>query len=323
MKRILSTMLLAAASVCALAQTAAFPSRPVHIVVGFPPGGGADVVARAVADKFEETLKQPSIVENRAGASGNIAAEYVARSPADGYTIYLATASNGINAASAANGDLKLPYDLQKDLAPVVMLVRNQNVLVANPKLPVSNLADVIKLARSEPGKLNFGVMTPASQLAGELFRQMAKVDIVDIPYKGAAPVVTDLIGGQVDLAIIDVAVVLSQIQSGNLKALAVSSARRFEGLPNVPTFSEAGVPGYEASGWLGLMAPQGTTPAVVARLREAAVKALAYPDVRARLSKLGVTPAGGSTEEFAAFLRSDVSKWSKVLRQGNIKLGS
>lgn len=323
MKRILSTVLLAAASVCALAQTAAFPSRPIHIVVGFPPGGGADVVARAVADKFEETLKQPAIVENRAGASGNIAAEYVARSPADGYTIYLATASNGINAASAANGDLKLPYDLQKDLTPVVMLVRNQNVLVANPKLPVSSLADVIKLARSEPGKLNFGVMTPASQLAGELFRQMAKVDIVDIPYKGAAPVVTDLIGGQVDLAIIDVAVVLPQIQSGNLKALAVSSAKRFEGLPNVPTFSEAGVPGYEASGWLGLMAPQGTPPAVVARLREAAVKALAHPDVRARLSKLGVTPAGGSTEEFAAFLRSDVGKWSKVLRQGNIKLGS
>ena len=322
MSRILLTIFLATLSFSGFAQNAAFPTKPVRIVVGFPPGGGADVVARAVADKFSETLGQPGVVDNRAGASGNIAADFVARSPADGYTLYLATASNGINAAAAVTGSMKLGYDIQKDLRPIVMLVRNQNVLVANPKLPVSSLRELIQLAKSEPGKLNFGVMTAASQLAGELFRQMAKVDIVDIPYKGAAPVVTDLLGGQVELAILDVAVVLPQIRAGKLKVLAVSSTKRFEGLPDVPTFAEAGVPGYEASGWLGLMAPADTPPAVVSRLREAATKALAYPDVAARLSQLGVTPAAGSSEEFAQFLRADVNKWTKVLRVGNIKLG-
>lgn len=322
MKRLLPALFLATLSFAGFAQNQAFPNRPVHIVVGFPAGGGTDVVARAVADKFNETLGQPGLVDNRAGASGNIAAEFVAHSPPDGYTLYFATASNGINTAAAATGSMKLGYDLQKDLVPVVRLVRNQNVLVANPKLPVSNLRELIELAKSKPGQLNFGVMTAASQLAGELFRQMAKVDIVDIPYKGAAPVVTDLQGGQVELAILDVAVVLPQIRAGTLKALAVSSSKRFEGLPDVPTFAEAGVPGYEASGWLGLMAPAGTPPAVISRLREGATKALAYPDVAARLTQLGVTPATGSSEEFAEFLRNDVNKWVKVLRAGNIKLG-
>jgi tripartite-type tricarboxylate transporter receptor subunit TctC len=322
MSRIFLTFLVAILSSSAFAQDAAYPTKPVHIVVGFPPGGGADIVARAVAAKMNETLGQPGIIENRAGASGNIAAEAVARSPADGYTIYLATASNGINAAAVAHGTMKLNYDVQKDLAPVVLLVRNQNVLVANPNLPVSSLPELIQLARSKPGQLNFGVMSPSSQLAGELFRQMAKVDIIDIPYKGAAPVVTDLLGGQVQLAILDVAVVLPQIRAGKLKALAVTSAKRFDGLPGVPTFAEAGVPGYEASGWLGLMAPAGTPPKVISRLREAATKALAYPDVHEQLVRLGVTPAAGTSDTFAAFLRDEINKWAKVLRIGNITLG-
>ncbi|MES3002629.1 MAG: tripartite tricarboxylate transporter substrate binding protein [Pseudomonadota bacterium] len=321
MRAFLFMAMAAVISCSALAQDA-FPSKPVHIVVGFPPGGGADVVARAVAAKMNESLGQQAVVENRAGASGNIAAEAVARSPADGYMLYLATASNAINAAGAATGSVKLNYDVQKDLIPVALLVRNQNVLVANPSLPVSNLRELMQMAKDKPGKLNFGVMSPSSQLAGELFRQMAKIDITDIPYKGAAPVVTDLVGGQVELAILDVAVVLPQIRAGKLKALAVSSTKRFEGLPDVPTFAEAGVPGYEASGWLGLMAPAGTPPATVSRLRDAAAKALSYPDVRDQLSRLGVTPASGTSEDFGAFLRSDVDKWTRVLRTGNIKLG-
>lgn len=322
MSQLLLTILFALLPFSALAQDADFPTRPVRIIVGFPAGGGADVVARGVAEKFKDVLGQPGLVENRPGASGNIAADFVTHSPADGHTLYLATASNSINTAAAATGAMKLNYDLHKDLQPIVLLVRNQNVLVANPKLPVSNLRELIQLAQKEPGKLNFGVMTAASQLAGELFRQMAKVDIVDIPYRGAAPVVTDLLGGQVELAILDMAVALPQLRAGKLKALAVTSAKRFAELPDVPTFAEAGVPGYEASGWLGLMAPAGTPPAVVSRLREAATKALADPGVTASLTPLGVTPAAGSSEEFAEFLRADVDKWTKVLRAGHIKLG-
>jgi tripartite-type tricarboxylate transporter receptor subunit TctC len=323
MTRLFAALLIATLPALALAQAPAYPNRPVHLVVGFPAGGGADVVARAVAAKMNDALGQPVVIENRAGASGSIGAEAVARSPADGYMVYLATASNGINSAAAANGTMKLNYDFQKDFAPVVLLVRNQNVLVANPAVPASNLRELIALAKAKPGTLNFGVMAPTSQLAGELFRQMAAVDIVDIPYKGAAPVVTDLLGGQVQLAILDVVAVLPHIRSGKLKALAVSSSKRFDGLPDVPTFAEAGVPGYEASGWLGLMVPAGTPPEAIAKLRDAAAKALAQPDVREQLLGLGVTPAAGTSEDYAVFIRTEIDKWSKVLRTGKITLGN
>ena len=306
----------------ASAQAPAYPARPVHIVVGFPPGGGADVVARSVAARMGEFVGQPVLVENRAGASGNIAAAAVAKSAPDGYLVYLATASNAINAGAALNGSLKLDYDVQKDLRPVVLLVRNQNVLVANPALPVANLRELISLAREKPGKLNFGVMAPNSQLAGELLRQMAGISIVDILYKGAAPVVTDLVGGQVELAILDVVAALPHIRSGKLRALAVTSGRRFEGLPDVPTIAEAGVAGYEAIGWLGLMVPAATPNDVVARLRDAATRALAGGEIRERLAGLAVTPAAGGSDEFGAFLRSEIEKWARVLRTGGIVLG-
>ena len=306
----------------ASAQAPAYPARPVHIVVGFPPGGGADVVARSVAARMGEFVGQPVLVENRAGASGNIAAAAVAKSAPDGYLVYLATASNAINAGAALNGSLKLDYDVQKDLRPVVLLVRNQNVLVANPALPVANLRELISLAREKPGKLNFGVMAPSSQLAGELLRQMAGISIVDILYKGAAPVVTDLVGGQVELAILDVVAALPHIRSGKLRALAVTSGRRFEGLPDVPTIAEAGVAGYEAIGWLGLMVPAATPNDVVARLRDAATRALAGGEIRERLAGLAVTPAAGGSDEFGAFLRSEIEKWARVLRTGGIVLG-
>ena len=306
----------------ASAQAPAYPARPVHIVVGFPPGGGADVVARSVAARMGEFVGQPVLVENRAGASGNIAAAAVAKSAPDGYLVYLATASNAINAGAALNGSLKLDYDVQKDLRPVVLLVRNQNVLVANPALPAANLRELINLARNQPGKLNFGVMAPSSQLAGELLRQMAGISIVDILYKGAAPVVTDLVGGQVELAILDVVAALPHIRSGKLRALAVTSGRRFEGLPDVPTIAEAGVAGYEAIGWLGLMVPAATPNDVVARLRDAATRALAGGEIRERLAGLAVTPAAGGSDEFGAFLRSEIEKWARVLRTGGIVLG-
>ena len=306
-----------------IASAASFPTKPIHILVGFPAGGGSDVVARQVAAGMSLELGQPVIVENRAGAGGNIAALAVAKSAPDGYTIYLSTASNGINAAAASLGNLKLDYDFLKDLQPIVLLVRNQNVLVANPALPVKSLQELIVMARAKPGTLNFGVMTPASLVAGEMFRQMAAVSISDIPYKGASPVVNDLLGGQVELAFIDVAAVVPHIQSGKLRALGVTSAQRFDGLPNVPTLNEAGVPGYEASGWLGLMAPAGTPPDIILTLNQAAAKALANPDLRLRLMNLAVTPDAGSSEQYRAFLQSEVAKWARVLRAGNISLGN
>ena len=305
------------------AVAADYPTKPIHIVVGFPAGGGADVVARQVAAGMSQELGQPVIVENRTGAGGNIAASAVAKSAPDGYTIYLATASNGINAGAVLAGKQKLDYDLLVDLQPVVLLVRNQNVLVANPALPAKSVSDLIALAKQKPGALNFGVMTPASLVTGELFRQMTGVSISDIPYKGAAPVVNDLIGGQVELAFIDVAAVVQHVQSGKLRALGVTSNQRFEGLPEVPTIAEAGVVGFEAAGWLGLMAPAGTPPEVMATLNRAAAKALQNPELRQRLSKLAVTPAAGSVEDYRAFLRAEVDKWGKVLRAGNISLGN
>ncbi|HYF20247.1 MAG TPA: tripartite tricarboxylate transporter substrate binding protein [Ramlibacter sp.] len=322
-RRMVCGLLLAAAPLLAPAQQAAFPGKPLRIVVGFPAGGGADVVARDVAAKMGDALGQSVVVENRAGAGGNIAAQFVAQSPADGYTLYLATASNVVNTAAAALGTMKLGYDLQKDLVPVVQLVRNQNVIVANPSLPVSDVQELIRLARSKPGALNFGVMSPTSQLAGELFRQTAKVEITDVPYKGAAPVITDLIGGQVELGILDVAVVLPHIQSGKLKALGVTSTARFEGLPRVPTVAESGLPGFEAGGWLGLMAPAGTPPQAIAAIQSAASKALADNEVKAKLARLGVTPAAGSPEQFGAYMRAEVTKWQRVMRDGRINLGN
>ena len=312
---------LACALSVGIASAASFPTKPIHLLIGFPAGGGSDVVARQVATGMSQALGQPVVVENRAGAGGNIAALAVAKSAPDGYTVYLATASNGINAAAASIGSLRLDYDFLKDLQPVIMLVRNQNVLVANPALPVKSLQDLIALARAKPGALNFGVMTPASLVAGELFRQMARVSISDIPYKGASPVVNDLIGGQVELAFIDVAAVVPHIQSGKLRALGVTSTQRFDGLPDVPTLNEAGVPGYEASGWLGLMVPAGTPPEVVLTLNQAAAKALADPALRLRLMGLAVTPDAGSSEQYRVFLQGEVEKWARVLRAGNITL--
>lgn len=306
-----------------VASAAGYPVKPIHILVGFPAGGGADVVARQVAAGISQELGQPVVVENRAGAGGNIAAAAVAKSAPDGYTIYLATASNGINAGAAEAGKLKLEYDLLVDLQPVVLLVRNQNVLVANPALPVSSLQDLLVLAKQKPGVLNFGVMTPASLVTVELFRQMAGVSISDIPYKGAAPVVNDLIGGQVELAFIDVAAVVPHIQSGKLRALGVTSNQRFDGLPNVPTIAEAGVAGFEAAGWLGLMAPAGTPPEVMQTLNQAAARALQNPELRQRLNSLAVTPAAGSVEEYRSFIKSEVDKWARVMRGSDISLGN
>jgi tripartite-type tricarboxylate transporter receptor subunit TctC len=316
MRAFLLLISLFAAAEGAAAQS--FPNRPVRIVVPFPPGGGTDVVARVVAPKMSELLGQPVLVENRAGAGGNIGTEAVAKSPADGYTLLVASAATAINNTLAKN----LSWGLTKDFAPVVLLVHNQSLLAAHPSVPVSNVRDLIALAKAKPGQVSFASYGNGSSahLIGELFKMMAGVDLLHVPYKGAAPAVNDLIGGQVNVIFADVAAILPHVKAGKAKPLGIGSSRRFEGLPEVPTIAEAGVPGFEGGGFLGLVAPAGTPREVVSALNAAAVKTLAMPEIRERLLGLASPPVGDTPEQFGQFLRAEIDKWARVIRAGNIK---
>jgi len=277
---VLKQCLFAAALVLAngaLAQS--FPSKPIRVVVPFPPGGGTDIVARTVTPKMAEILGQPFIIENRAGAGGNIGTEVVAKSPADGYTLLVASASTAINTTLFKN----LSWDLSRDFTPVVLMVVNNHLLAAHPSLPASNVQELLALARAKPGAITYASYGPGSSahLTAELFKLMAHVDLLHVPYKGAAPAVNDLLGGQVNIMFADVASLLPHIKSGKLKALGIASTKRFEGLPEVPTIAESGVPGFEAGGFLGLVAPAGTPPALINTLNAAGQKSLAMPEVR------------------------------------------
>ncbi|MEO8143494.1 MAG: tripartite tricarboxylate transporter substrate binding protein [Betaproteobacteria bacterium] len=304
--------------VCSSAFAQAFPSKPIRIVVPFPPGGGTDVVARTVAPKMQELLGQPIVIENRAGAGGNIGTEFVAKSPADGYTLLVASAATAINTTLAKN----LSWDLAKDFSPVVLLVLNQSLLVAHPSVPVSNVRELVALAKAKPGQVSYASYGNGSSahLIGELFKMMAGVDLLHIPYKGAAPAVNDLLGGQVNVIFADVAAILPHVKAGRVKALGIGSVRRFDGLPDVPTIAEAGVPGFEGGGFLGLVAPAGTPRGVVNALNAAAVKSLAAPEVNERLNALASPPVGESPEYFGRHLRAEIDKWARVIRAGNIK---
>ena len=314
MKKLLVLILLLAQQ--ALAQP--FPSKPVRIVVPFPPGGGTDVVARTVAPKLQELLGQTVVVENRAGAGGNIGTEYVAKSPADGYTLLVASAATAINNTLAKNPG----WELTKDFAPVVLLVLNQSLLAAHPSLQVSSVRELIALAKAKPGQVTFASYGNGSSahLIGELFKMMAGVDLLHIPYKGAAPAVNDLLGGQVNILFADVAAILPHVKAGKVKALGIGSAKRFSGLPDVPTIAEAGVPGFEGGGFLGLVAPAGTPRDVINALNAAALKSLALPEINERLNALASPPVGESPEYFGKFLRGEIDKWARVIRAGNIK---
>jgi len=300
----------------ALAQ--AYPSKPVRVVVPFPPGGGTDIVARLVAPKMAEILGQPFIIENRAGAGGNIGTEVVARSPADGYTLLVASASTAINTTLVPN----LSWDFSRDFAPVVLLVVNNHLLAAHPSVPANNVRELLALARAKPGQVTYASYGSGSSahLTAELFKLMAGVDLLHVPYKGAAPAVNDLLGGQVNVMFADVAALLPHLKSGKLKALGIGAAKRFEGLPDVPTIAESGVPGFEAGGFLGLVAPAATPQAAIQALNAAAQKSLAQPEVRERLLALASPPVGGAPEVFASHIRQEIDKWARVIRAANIK---
>jgi tripartite-type tricarboxylate transporter receptor subunit TctC len=303
------------ASGAALAQ--AFPAKPVRVVVPFPPGGGTDIVARTVTPKMAEILGQPFVIENRAGAGGNIGTEAVAKSPADGYTLLVASASTAINTTLVPN----LSWSVS-DFAPVVLMVVNNHLLAAHPSVPANNVRELLALARAKPGQVTYASYGSGSSahLTAELFKLMAGVDLLHVPYKGAAPAVNDLLGGQVNVIFADVAAMLSHLKSGKLKPLGIGAAKRFEGLPEVPTIDESGVPGFEAGGFLGLVAPAGTPPAVIQSLNAAAQKSLAQPDVRERLLALASPPVGGTPEQFASHLKREIDKWARVIRAANIK---
>ena len=314
-RNIVVSLLALAFSGAAAAQ--AYPSKPVRVVVGFPPGGGADVVFRVMAPKMSEFLGQQVVVENRAGAGSNIGTEAVAKSPADGYTLLVATASNTINQTLSKNRG----WDF-RDFSPVVHLVFNQNLMAVHPSVPVNNVREFIALAKAKPGTVtyaSYGNGTSAHLIA-ELFKMMAGVDLVHVPYKGAAPAVNDLIGGQVNVIFADIAAILPHAKAGKARPLGVGSRQRFEGLPDVPTVAEGGVPGFEGGGFLGLVAPAGTPRAAIDALNAAANKAMQAPEIRARVIDLAAVPVGGTPEQFGEFLRADVAKWAKVIQAGNVK---
>jgi tripartite-type tricarboxylate transporter receptor subunit TctC len=311
-------VLLAAFATAAYAQP--YPSKPIHFVVPYPAGGPLDTVARLLGQKVSESVHQPVVVENKPGAGGNIGADYVAKAAPDGYTILMgAVATHAINPTLYRN----IPYDPVKDFAPVTEVAWTPNVLVVNPSLPVSNVKEFIAYAKAHPGELNFGSGSTGSagHLAGELFKTMAGVQMVHVPYKGAGPAMQDLIGGQIQLMFDNLASSLGQIRAGKVRALAVTTAKRSTLAPELPTIAESGLPGFDISTWFGIFAPGGTPQPVVQRLHDAFVAALHAPDVQATMKKMGAEPVGNTPEEFAAYIRSEARKYAKVIEASGAKV--
>lgn len=310
---------LLATSASAWAQTAAYPSRPVRIVVGFPPGGATDVAARAVSQKLSESLGQPVVVENRAGAASNIAADHVAKSAADGYTVLMGTISLAINPTLHQ----KLTYDPLTELAAVVQVSSAPFLLVVNPSVPINSVRELIAAAKAKPRTINYATAGngSGSHLFTELFASMAGVELVHVPYKGAAPAMNDVLGGQVPLTFDNIITTLPLVKAGKLKALAVSTATRSQVGPDIATLAESGVPGYDANSWFGLFVPVATPRAIVQRLNADTVQALKDKTIRERLLAVGAEPVGSTVEEFAAFYRAEVAKWGAVVRRAKVRV--
>jgi tripartite-type tricarboxylate transporter receptor subunit TctC len=286
----------------------------MRLVIPFPPGGGADIAGRLVAQELSDALKQAVLVENRAGAGGTIAPDHVAKSPADGYSMVLAHVG-GI--AIAPHLYKSLPFDPVKDLSPVTLVVNALSVLVVTPALPVKTVGELVAHAKANPNQISFGSAGAGTDthLAGELFKSMTGTTMVHVPYKGGAPAILDLIAGRVQLSFASVATALSHIQSGKLRAIAMTGGKRFEGLPNLPTIAEAGVPGYEINNWYGIFVPAGTPGDIIQRLNAETIKAVQKPEVRTRLVAAGLEPMWNSPGEFSAYVRSETAKWGKIVR--------
>ncbi len=302
----------------ALAQP--YPAKPIRLLVGFPPGGGADFTARLTAQKLSEATGQQVLVDNRAGANGIIATELAAKSPPDGYTLLL-----GVTATHAINPNVfsKLPYDAVRDFAPVTNVGYTPLILVVNRSLPVTSVQELIALARARPNELNFASAGNGNvtHLAAELFKMMANVKMVHVPYKGSAPAIIDLMAGQVALYFDTMPSSIPHVKAGKLRGLAVSSAQRSRTAPAIPTIAEAGVPGYETMTWFGVFAPAATPRDVIIRLNGDIVKSLAQADTQEKLFNQGLEAIGDTPEQFAALLRAEIDKWGKVIRDAGIRV--
>jgi len=314
------SLLVAALALIASGLAAAadnYPSRAVRMVVPFAPGGGSDIVARLVSAKLTEALGQTVVVDNRAGASANLGAAVVAKAAPDGYTLLLANANYTINPSLFKT----LPFDPVKEFAPVAQIANAANVLAVHPSIPAKSVRELIAFAKAHPGQLNFA--SPgngtSSHLAGELFRQLAKIEVTHIPYKGATPAVTDLIAGQVSFTIVSTLSVLPYAKQGRLRMLAVTTAKRAGALPDLPTMAEAGLPGFEVANWFGVIATGGTPRGIVDRLNAELVRIGRMPDIAEKLAAQGADPATGTPEDFERFIQAEIKKWATVVRGAGI----
>jgi len=311
-------MVIAAALLSSTAAAQSYPTRPVHLVVPFAAGGAVDTVARALGQKLGESWKQPVIVDNRPGAGGNIAAEAVAKAPGDGYTLLITTQGFAISPGLYK----KLPFDAVRDFAPVTQLTSSYLVLVSTPELPSQSIRDLIALAKSKPGAINYGSTGTGAppHLLGEVLKSAAGIDMVHVPYKGDAPLTQALLAGEVQVAFMPLAGVLPHIKSGRLRALGVSGKQRSTEMPDVPTFAEAGLP-FEFTGWLGIFAPAGVQRELVAQLQHEIAKAIVAQGLVERWPAWGYVPVGNSPDEFAARLAADMAMYAKVIRDSKIPL--
>lgn len=317
--------LLAAAACAALAPlagqaqpAAAWPVKPVKLVVGYAAGGATDVIGRLLAVKLGEQLGQPFLVDNRAGANSNVGADLVAHSPPDGSTLYLFTIANTINATLYD----KLNFDAQKDFEPVGLIARVPNILVVNPRLPIRTVAEYLRFAAESPNGITFASSGSGSSihLSGEMFKMVARANMLHVPYRGSAPAVTDLLGGQVQSMFDNTPSSLPHVQGGRLRAIAITSAQRSPLLPDVPTVAESGFPGFDVQSWFGIAAPAGTPRPVIDRLNAEINKALALPDVRKRLEELAATPGPGTPEQFRTFIAAETRRWHDVVKASGAK---
>jgi tripartite-type tricarboxylate transporter receptor subunit TctC len=319
---------LIAVIVCAVlapAQAQTWPSKPVRIVVPFPPGGTTDIVARSIGVELQRMWQHAVVIENRPGAGGNIGADLVAKAAPDGYTLLMGTVgTHAINKALFEQNGAKMPFDPAKDFVPITLAAGVPNVMVINPKLPVNTVAEFIAYAKARPGQLNMASSGNGTSihLSGELFKTVTGVYMVHFPYRGSAPAITDLIAGNMNVMFDNLPSALPHIKSGRLKALAVTSRTRSPALPDVPTIEEAaGLKGFDASSWFGLFAPAGTPRTIVDRIQADVAKALAQPEVRERFIAQGADPGGNTPDQFAAFIRAETDKWTRVVKFSNAKV--